>query len=145
MSPEKLPSCLAGEIQNFIHLRRLSGTDYQSQARLLAYFDRFLLTQGLSEPCITREITDGYQQSLSHLAPRTRSNRFCVVRQFCEYLAGNDPRSYVPEPLRGIPSPGAPPARTIPARTATWKDVGFNLLGDGLRDVLDPRMKGLRR
>jgi ABC-type dipeptide/oligopeptide/nickel transport system permease subunit len=22
--------------------------------------------------------------------------------------------------------------------------LGFNLLGDGLRDVLDPRMKGLR-
>jgi ABC-type dipeptide/oligopeptide/nickel transport system permease subunit len=23
--------------------------------------------------------------------------------------------------------------------------LGFNLLGDGLRDVLDPRMKGMRR
>jgi peptide/nickel transport system permease protein len=23
--------------------------------------------------------------------------------------------------------------------------LGFNLLGDGLRDVLDPRLKGLRR
>ncbi len=109
MSPGKLHSCLASEIQNFIHLRRLSGTDYQSQARLLGYFDRFLLTQGLSEPRITREITDGYQQSLSPLTPRTRSNRFCVVRQLCEYLAGNDPRSYVPEPLRGIPSPGTHP------------------------------------
>ena len=31
------------EIQHFIHLRRLSGTDYQSQAQLLGYFDRFLL------------------------------------------------------------------------------------------------------
>jgi len=109
MNPGKLHSCLAREIQNFIHLRRLSGTDYQSQARLLGYFDHFLLTQGLKEPRITREITDGYQQSLSPLTPRTRSNRFCVVRQLCHYLAGNDPRSYVPEPLRAIPSPGAHP------------------------------------
>jgi site-specific recombinase XerD len=109
MSPWKLHSCLAAQIQNFIHLRRLSGTDYQSQAQLLGYFDRFLLEQQLSEPRITREITDGYQKSLSHLAPRTRSNRFCVVRQLCEYLARSDPRGYVPEPLRVLPSPGAHP------------------------------------
>jgi hypothetical protein len=34
MSPWKLRSCLAVEIQNFINLRSLSGTDYQSQAQL---------------------------------------------------------------------------------------------------------------
>ncbi len=109
MRSGKLHRSLARKIQNFIHLRRLSGTDYQSQAQLLGYFHRFLLTQRLNKPHMTREITDGYQQSLSHLAPRTRSNRSCVVRQFCEYLAGSNPRSYVPEPWRGIPSPGAHP------------------------------------
>lgn len=104
-----LHSCLAEHIQNFINLRRLSGTDYQSQARLLGYFDRFVLEQGLSEARMTRQITDRYLQSLSHLAPRTRHNRFCVLRQLCEYLARNDPLSYVPEPLRVIPSQGAHP------------------------------------
>ena len=109
MSPWKLRSSLALQIQNFINLRRLSGTDYQSQARLLGYFDRFLFEQPLSELRMTRKITDRYQQSLSHLAPRTRSNRFCVVRQLCQYLARSDPRTYVPEPLRVIPSQGAHP------------------------------------
>jgi len=109
MSPWKLHSSLADKIQNFIHLRRLSGTDYQSQAQLLGYFDRFLFEQHLSQPRITREITDAYLQSLSHLAPRTRSNRFCVVRQLCQYLSRNDPYGYVPEPLRVIPSQGAHP------------------------------------
>ena len=109
MRPGKLHRTLARKIENFIHLRRLSGTDYQSQAQLLGYFDRFLLTQRLNEPRMTREITDGYQQSLPHLAPRTRYNRLSVVRQFCEYLAMSDPRSYVPEPLRVIPSPTAHP------------------------------------
>ncbi len=109
MSPRKLHSGLAVEIQKFINLRRLSGTDYQSQVQLLGYFDRFLLGQQQSNPRITREITDAYQQSLSHLAPRTRSNRFCVVRQFCAYLARSDPNGYVPEPLRVIPSQGAHP------------------------------------
>jgi site-specific recombinase XerD len=107
MSSSNLKSPLAAQIQNFINLRRLSGTDYQSQAQLLGYFDRFLLDQHLSKPRITRQITDCYLDSLSHLAPRTRYNRFCVVKQFCDYLARNDPRSYVPEPLKVIPSQGA--------------------------------------
>jgi len=107
MSPLKLHSCLAAQIQNFINLRRLSGTDYQSQAQLLGYFDRFVVEQHLSEPRISRKITECYLESLSHLAPRSRYNRFCVVRQLCQYLARSDPLGYVPEPLKVIPSKGA--------------------------------------
>jgi len=109
MRPLKLHSSLAGPIQNFINLRRLSGTDYKSQAQLLGYFDRFLLNQNRKISCMTRQITDCYQQSLSHLTPRSRSNRFCVLRQLCEYLARNNPCSYVPEPLKTIPSKGTHP------------------------------------
>jgi site-specific recombinase XerD len=107
MRPLKLHSSLAGPIQTFINLRRLSGTDYQSQAQLLGYFDRFLREQDLKEPRITQEITDRYLTSLSLLAPRTRSNRFCVVRQLCECLARSDPLGYVPEPVKVPPSKGA--------------------------------------
>ena len=107
MRPLKLHSCLAEPIENFINLRRLSGTDYQGQAQLLGYFDRFLFEQKWNMPCITREIMDCYQQGLSHLAPRSRLNRFCVVRQLCEYLARSDPLSYVPEPLKVTPSKGS--------------------------------------
>ena len=63
----KLHSCLAAQIQALIDLRRLSGTDYQGQARLLEYFDRFLLEQGATKPRMTRQIIDSYQQSF---APR---------------------------------------------------------------------------
>ena len=107
MSVLKLQSPLAAQIQNFINLRRLSGTDYQSQAQLLGYFDRFMVEEHLSEPRITQEITEHYLESFSHLAPRTRHNRFCVLRQLCEYMARNDPEGYVPEPLKVIPSQGA--------------------------------------
>ena len=107
MSPLKFQSPLAVQIQNFINLRRLSGADYQSQAQLLGYFDRFLVEQQISELRITREIVDRYLKSLSHLAPRSRFNRFSVVKQLCEYLARNDPAGYVPEPLRAISSRGA--------------------------------------
>jgi len=107
MSPLKLQSALAGQIQHFINLRRLSGTDYQSQAQLLGYFDRFVVEQHLNEPRISRKITEGYLESLSHLAPRTRYNRFCVVKQLCEYLSRSDTLGYIPEPFRVIPSKGA--------------------------------------
>jgi site-specific recombinase XerD len=107
MSALKFHSPVAAQIQDFIDLRRLSGTDYQSQSRLLGYFDRFLLEQRLNEPRMSREITDRYLESLSQLAPRSRYNRFCVVRQLCEYLARSDPLGYVPEPLKVIPSKGA--------------------------------------
>ncbi len=100
-------SCLAPEIRRFISLRQLSGTDYHSQALLLRHFDRFLRGKKLKEPRITRQIIDGYLQTLSHLAVRSRGNRFCVVRQLCRYLWRTDPLTYVPEAIRSVPSQSA--------------------------------------
>jgi len=100
-------SFLAESIRRLIDLRRLSGTDYHSQALLLGAFDRFVAAQAVDPPQVTRQLVDAYQQSLSALAPRTRANRLCVVRQLCQYLAARDPCVYVPEPVRTIPSPGA--------------------------------------
>ena len=85
MSAYRFSSCLAAQMDRFINLRRLSGTDYHSQTRLLEYFDRFLVLQGFNGPHITREITDSYQLGLTTLAPRTQGNRMCVIREFCEY------------------------------------------------------------
>jgi len=104
MSAWRFSSCLAAQMDRFINLRRLSGTDYHSQTRLLRYFDCFLVQQGFNRPHIIREITDSYEQGITRLAPRTQSNRMCVLRQFCEYLAGSNPQSYVPRPLQRIRS-----------------------------------------
>lgn len=100
MSAYRLSSCLAAPIANLIKLRRLAGTDYASQARLLEYFDRFLVQQKVTETRLSREIIEAYLQSLAGLAPRSRGNRFCVVRQLCRYLARTDPLGYIPEPLQ---------------------------------------------
>ncbi len=102
-----LHSCLATQIQNLIDLRCLSGTDYHSQAKLLEYFDHFLIEHLFKEPRITSQIIDDYQHSLLPLAPRSRNNRFCVVKQLCEYLAAKDPQSYVPDPIKYTPSSAA--------------------------------------
>jgi len=102
MKALKFHSCLAPEIQRFISLRQLSGTDYQSQAQMLGYFDRFLVKEKTCEPRIAPKIIEDYQRTLSHLTPRVQSNRLSVVRQFCGYLTRTDPLGYVPEPLRTI-------------------------------------------
>ncbi len=48
--------------------------------------------------------------------------------------------------FRGIPYLEEQPwISTFPGIVLLITILGFNLLGDGLRDVLDPRMKGLRR
>ncbi len=98
-------SFLAESIRRFIALRQLSGTDYHSQTLLLGAFDRFVAGQVVDdEPRVTRELVDAYQQSLSTLAPRTRGNRMCVVRQLCRYLATRAfmcPSPYVPSPPWG--------------------------------------------
>jgi site-specific recombinase XerD len=107
MKALKFQSCLTPKIQSFIKLRQLSGSNYQSQARLLGYFDRFLVQQRFREPCLTRQITDQYQQTLSHLTLRGKSNRLSVVRQFCQYLSRTDPLVYVPEPVKTMTSQAA--------------------------------------
>lgn len=100
MSALKLESCLAGPIRRLIALRQIEGTDYHAQARLLLYFDRFLVEQKLAEPRLSRQLVEAYEKTLSRLVPRGRANRMCVVRQLCEYLSRGDPIAYVPEPLR---------------------------------------------
>ena len=102
MTPLNFHSSLALPIQSFIRLRQLSGTDYQSQAKLLCCFDRFLSEEKFEEPRLTRRITDRYLQTLAHLTPRVRYNHFCVVRQLCQYLSRTEPLTYVPEAIRTI-------------------------------------------
>ena len=80
MKALKLQSCLAPEIQSFISRRQLPGTDYQSQAQMLGYFDRFLVQEKIHMPRITPKIIEDYQRTLAHLTPRVKSNRFSVVR-----------------------------------------------------------------
>ena len=100
MNTLKLESALAEPIRRLIELRQIGGSDYHAQAQLLAYFDRFLVEQELAEPRLTQPLVEAYEKTLSHLVPRGRANRMCVVRQLCEYLSRSNPLTYVPEPLR---------------------------------------------
>jgi len=107
MKKEEFHSLLGESMDRFVRLRRAAGFDYRAQAKLLGYFDRFLVEEQVGETHITQALTDRYRERLTHLCPRGQYNRFCVVRHFCQYLAGRDPRNHVPEPLRLVPSANA--------------------------------------
>ena len=98
-------SWLAERIGRFVELRRLSGSDYSSQALLLTYFDRFLVEHYPSGSTVTRQIVDHYIHSLTRLQPRVLFNRFSVVRQLCEYIVQTDPCCYVPQSMRCVTAP----------------------------------------
>ena len=104
MNPIRFQGPLAEKFESFVRLRQASGRDYESQAYLLSRFDRFLVEEHFTGSRITREMTEGYLRTLAALSQRTRYNRFCVVRQVCEYLALDDPKSEVPRPLRKVDS-----------------------------------------
>lgn len=106
MSGPGFHSALAKPIEQLIALRQLSGTDYLSQALLLGHFDRYVATRpGITRP--TRDLIEGYENTLAGLAPRTRSNRMCVVRQLCQRIACIDPKAFVPPPMRARSSRAA--------------------------------------
>lgn len=108
MKPLNFRSHFKQQMENFVNLRRLSGTDYQSQIKLLEYFDDFLVQKypypdadpdaDASSHLLTPDMVEGYLHSDSNqrLSKRSLSNRFSVVRQFAHYLSQFDPLSYVP-------------------------------------------------
>ena len=95
-------SCLAAAMGRFVALRQLSGSDYRSQALLLARFDRFLASEGFDRACPGADVVQRYLATVAGLAPRSRANLLCVLRQFCLELAMAIPQCHVPEPGRHI-------------------------------------------
>jgi site-specific recombinase XerD len=93
-------SWLSGHMRRFAEWRGAQGRDPEYQAKLLSYFDRFLVAEGLSGPTVTREIIDSYLEELSRFSINTQSNRFYVLRQLCIHIQQTDTACYVPEPRK---------------------------------------------
>ena len=97
MSDYHFLSALAPRLDEFLALLPAGGRDAKSQRVLLRYLDRFLHQQHFTTPWLTREVVDEYLRSTVHLNPRTRENRWCMLRQFCRYLRQFEPQCFVPE------------------------------------------------
>ncbi len=89
-------SSLAKPFNAFVAVKRVSGTDYLSQTRLLKQFDRFLQSRDYLHSIIVTTIFNDYLATLSHLSKRARDNHLCVIRQVCHFIAQTDQRCYIP-------------------------------------------------
>ena len=95
-------SFLAPQLAAFVDLKRALGRRYQTAAAELQRFDRFVASCSGRSTELTPELVDTWAKRSGHLKPTTRGHRIRLVRQFCRYLARQDPKAYVPEPARGI-------------------------------------------
>lgn len=91
-------SWLAEDLCRFVQWRELLGLDPHKQAKLLRYFDRFLVDEQLAGPPLSGHITERYFDSLERLSPGERRNRSTVVRKLCAYIHQDDERCHVPPP-----------------------------------------------
>ena len=89
-------SFLGPHLQAFISLKRAMGRRYETPAEDLERFARFVAAFEPSTDVVTRELVEAWLASCQRLHPRTRKKRLALVRQFCIYLARQDPRTYVP-------------------------------------------------
>jgi integrase len=118
MSDGDFLSALAPRLDDFLALLRAGGRDAKSQCVLLRYLDRFVHQQHFTTPWLTREVVDEYLRSTAHLNPRTRDNRWCMLRQFCRYLRQFEPQCFVPEQ-----KPWRLPARTRTAHIFSEREI----------------------
>ena len=94
---EPFASPLAGQIRRFLRLKRARGCRYKEEERMLHDLDRFLARcLPKRDPVMTDEINRAYLARRGNESETPRGNRLSLIREFCKFLALEDPRTSVP-------------------------------------------------
>ncbi len=90
-------SPLADVLARFLACKRAAGYRYADEARALGLLDQFL-TRALSpaDPVITLDVVRRYVARRGEESETTRAHRLSLIRQFCRFLALEQPRTVVP-------------------------------------------------
>lgn len=97
MKPIQFHSSLAHSLSKFVAMHQASGTDYQSQSRLLLRFDRFVCQQHEQTAFVSKTMFQAYLTTCAQMKPRYKANCLGVVRQFCRDLAPTQTDCYIPQ------------------------------------------------
>lgn len=90
-------SPLAGELTRFLHFKRAAGYRYREEARALRGLDRCLAGQLVpTAPVITLDLVRAYVARRGHESETTRAHRLSLLRQLCQFLALEEPRTAIP-------------------------------------------------
>ncbi len=82
-------------IREVIRQKQSLGYKYDSSARSLYKFDQFCLEYGCTEPVLSKELVQAWNQKRPHEAQATLRNRFVVVRQLALYMSRLGIQAYV--------------------------------------------------
>lgn len=92
-------SPLATALDRFLEGKRAAGYRYRDEARGLGVLDRFLAqTLPPDDPVITLEIVRAFVARHGEESETTRAHRLSLIREFCRFLALEEPRTALPRP-----------------------------------------------
>jgi integrase/recombinase XerD len=88
-------SLLRHDIDSFVQEKRAIGYRYDTEAKNLAHFDRYLSETLLGDLSLSRDCIEKYTHKTPWESPRTHRARVLLIRQFCLWLQQNDGNAYV--------------------------------------------------
>lgn len=74
-------------IRGMVRQKQSLGYKYDSSARTLYKFDQFCLAYGCTEPVLSKELVEAWNQKRPNEAQATMRNRVIVVRQLAMYMS----------------------------------------------------------
>lgn len=115
-------SSLAPHLEAYLELMRAVGRRYERVERILRQLDRFVAKEPQGGVILTRDLLGRWLASTPHLAPATLRAHASAARQFCRYMARNEPCTWIPD------------GSLYPARIPRFQPHIFS--GSELRDLL---------
>jgi len=73
-------------INQFISFKRALGFKYETEEKILAYFDRLTIARGEKIPGITKELAEAWKQSKPNESSSYKVHRCICLNQFASYL-----------------------------------------------------------
>jgi integrase len=87
-------SILKDKLFNFINFKQEQGYKYKNQIYGIKAFDDFLLQTNYNKQLLTMEIVDKYTIYFQNKAPKSKQNRFSILKEFSIYLKMFEDESY---------------------------------------------------
>lgn len=79
-------SIFSKELSDFVEMKHSLGFKYEATEAGLHRIDLFFIEQGLSEKCISKELSDIWSKKRSYEAISNQAHRISDLRMFCKYL-----------------------------------------------------------
>ena len=88
-------SLIRDDISLFVQSKRAIGYRYDTEAKMLARFDRYLCNVLTEDVSLSRECIEVFVEKTPWESPRNHMSRLLLIRQFCAWLRQNGGDAYV--------------------------------------------------